>query len=63
MTNCLLRRISSLAYAELRIVLAIINRRLDFSLFETTAEDVILQHDLVTANAKMDSKGVRVIVR
>jgi hypothetical protein len=46
----------SLAYTGLRIVLATINRRLNFELFQTTAEDVVLQHDLVTANAKLDCK-------
>lgn len=53
----------SLAYSELRIVLAILILRLDFELFKTTIEDVAIQHDLVTANARLGSHGVRVLVK
>ncbi|KEF57257.1 uncharacterized protein A1O9_05174 [Exophiala aquamarina CBS 119918] len=53
----------TLAYTELRLVLATLIRRLDFTLFKTTVEDVALEHDLVTANAGLGSKGVRVLVK
>ena len=53
----------SLAYTELRIVLAMLNRRLDFELFSTTKKDVVLDHDLVTANPAFESQGVRVLVK
>ncbi|KEF50879.1 uncharacterized protein A1O9_13069, partial [Exophiala aquamarina CBS 119918] len=53
----------TLAYTELRIVLATLIRRLDFELFQTTIEDVAIEHDLVTANARLGSQGVRVLVK
>ena len=52
----------SLAYAELRLVLAVLIRGLDFELFKTTVTDVSHYHDLVTSNPRTGSNGVRVTV-
>ena len=56
-------RLLSLAYAELRIALAVLIRQLKMELFETTDDDVTLAHDLVTASPRRESPGVRVRVR
>lgn len=54
---------TNLAYSELRLVLAMLNRRFNFSLFKTTVDDVVIEHDLISVNARFGSKGVRVLVK
>lgn len=52
----------NLSYAELYLALAAVFRRFELSLFETTREDVEVVHDFVAGAAKLDSKGMRVVV-
>jgi len=51
-----------LAYAELYIGLAIVFRRLEMKLFETTERDVEMYSDQFVPLPHPDSKGVRVLV-
>ena len=53
----------NLAYAELYLTLAAVFRRFDLELFETSGEDVRVVHDFVFGAPRLDSKGVRVVVR
>ena len=54
----------NLAYAEIHLTLAAVFRRFDLELFETTREeDVDIAHDFFNPSAKVDSKGVRVLVK
>lgn len=53
----------NLAYAELYITLATIFRRFRFELFETGREDVDAEHDFMVPFPRLDSKGVRVLVK
>ncbi|KAL3481678.1 cytochrome P450 [Aspergillus californicus] len=52
-----------LARAELSLVVAALIRGFDMTLYETDASDVAFTHDYHIAMPKMDSKGVRVMVR
>lgn len=54
--------ISSLAYAELFLVMGTLFRRFQFELHETDRTDVDLKHDFFLPSPKLDSKGVRVKV-
>jgi len=53
----------NLAYAEIYLTLAAVFRRFDLELFETTREDVDIVHDFLHPSARLDSKGVRVLVK
>ncbi|MCJ1287369.1 hypothetical protein MMC26_006718 [Xylographa opegraphella] len=53
----------NLAYAELYLTLAAVFRRFDLKLFETTGEDVRVVHDFIFGAPRLDSKGVRVVVK
>jgi cytochrome P450 len=53
----------NLAYAEIYLTLAAVLRRFDLELFETTREDVDMVHDFFIPMARLDSKGVRVLVK
>jgi hypothetical protein len=52
-----------LAYAELYLPLAAAFRQFDMELYETTREDVDVAHDFFDGFARLDSKGVRVLVK
>ncbi len=52
----------NLAYAELYMTLAAIFRRFDLELYETSFEDIKIVHDFFNPSARLDSKGVRVLV-
>jgi hypothetical protein len=54
-----LTRRDSLAYAELYLSLAMIVRRFDWELYETTLDDVVCKHDFFVAASDLESKGVR----
>jgi cytochrome P450 len=53
----------NLAHAELRLTLATVFREFDLELYETTREDVDVACDSFSAAPRMDSKGVRVLVK
>ena len=53
----------NLAYAEIYLALAAVFGRLEMELWETTRDDVDVVHDFFNPSAKLDSKGVRVIVK
>jgi len=53
----------NLAYAEIYLTLAALFRRFELELFETTREDVDPVHDFFNPSARLDSKGVRVLVK
>jgi hypothetical protein len=38
-------------------------RRIDLELYETTVEDVAVKHDIFIPFPRMDSKGVRVLIK
>lgn len=50
---------NSLAYTELYFAIAMIFRKLELELFDTTREDVEVVHDFFMGTAKSGSKGVR----
>ena len=52
----------NLAYAEMYMTLAVVFRRFELRLFETTRADVEVVHDFVAGSARLDSKGMRVVV-
>lgn len=52
----------NLAHAELFLAVAAVTRY-DLDLFETDCSDVEFQHDYQVAYPKLDSKGVRALVR
>jgi cytochrome P450 len=52
-----------LANAEVHYALAVVMRRFDFELFETDITDVEMKHDYFNPLPKLDSKGIRVIVK
>ncbi|KAL9058180.1 MAG: hypothetical protein Q9162_001904 [Coniocarpon cinnabarinum] len=52
----------NLANAELLLCLSAVVRY-DMELYETTEEDVRFQHDFQVAHPKLDSKGIRAVVR
>lgn len=53
----------NLAYAEMYMALATLFRRFDLELFETSRADVDLAHDFFNPSARLDSKGVQVMVK
>lgn len=53
----------NLAYAELYLTLEAVFRRFELKLFETTRADIDVAHDFVAGTPRVDSKGVRVLVR
>jgi len=53
----------NLAYAELYLPLATVFREFDLELYETTREDVDIVHDFFDGSPRLDSKGVRVLVK
>jgi cytochrome P450 len=53
----------NLAYAELYLPLAAMFRQFDMELYETTREDVDVVHDFFDGFPRLDSKGVRVLVK
>lgn len=52
----------NLAHAELFLIIAAV-ARYDIELFETDVSDVEFKHDYQVAYPKLDSKGVRVVVK
>jgi hypothetical protein len=52
-----------LAYAAMYMMIATLIRRFDLGLFETTREDVEFYYDWLVPHARLDSKGVRVLVQ
>ena len=53
----------TLAYEELYLAVAGVFRRLDLELYETDFSDVNIIYDNYTPKARLDSKGVRVLVK
>jgi cytochrome P450 len=53
----------NLAQVEIYLTLAILFRRYDLELFETDRSDVELAHEFFVPISKLDSKGVRVLVK
>jgi cytochrome P450 len=53
----------NLAHAESYFTMAAVFRRFDLELFETTRDDVDIAHDFFNPVARLDSKGVRVLVK
>jgi cytochrome P450 len=53
----------NLASAEIYITLAAVFREFDMELYETTREDVDTVHDFFISSPRLDSKGVRVLVK
>lgn len=52
-----------LAWAEIYMVLATLLRSYSFSLFETAREDIEMAHDFFDPSPKLDSRGLRVVVK
>lgn len=53
----------NLAYAELFLTLASMFRRFDLELYKTSIEDVMLVRDMFMPAPRIESKGVRIIVK
>ena len=53
----------NLAHAELYLTLATVFHEFDMELFETTREDVDVVHDAFSAAPRLNSKGIRVLVK
>jgi cytochrome P450 len=53
----------NLAYAEMYMALATVFARFEMELWETTREDVDVVHDFVNPSPRLDSKGVRALVK
>ena len=53
----------SLAYAEMFLTIAAIFRKFDIDMFETTIDDIKIERDFFVAAPKLDSKGVRAVVK
>lgn len=53
----------NLAEVEMYVTLAILFRKFDFELFETDGSDVELAHEFFLPISRLDSKGVRVLVK
>ncbi|KAH0555914.1 hypothetical protein GP486_006142 [Trichoglossum hirsutum] len=53
----------NLAYAEMYMTLATVFSRFDMELWRTTREDVDIVHDFFNPSPKLDSEGVRVLVK
>lgn len=54
---------TSLAKAEILLAVSTLLRRMDLELYETTVEDVAIKHDIFIPFPRMDSKGVRVLIK
>ncbi|KAJ5173752.1 Cytochrome P450 [Penicillium coprophilum] len=52
-----------LAYAAMYLMIASLIRRFDLELFETSREDVEFYYDWLVPHARLESKGVRVLVK
>ncbi|RDW83579.1 cytochrome P450 [Aspergillus mulundensis] len=52
-----------LARSEILLVISTLLRRINFELYETTIEDVRVAHDIFIPFVKMDSKGVRFLIK
>ncbi|KAL4899472.1 hypothetical protein BDW74DRAFT_183726 [Aspergillus multicolor] len=52
-----------LARSEILLVISSLLRKINFELYETTVEDVRVAHDIFIPFAKMDSKGVRFLIK
>ncbi|PKX96413.1 cytochrome P450 [Aspergillus novofumigatus IBT 16806] len=52
-----------LAKAEILLSVSTLLRRMDLELYETTIEDVATKHDIFIPFPRMDSKGVRVLIK
>ena len=61
-TNVNYNQQSSLSVAEQYLVLATVFRQYDLTLFETTAEDVVMASSCLITLPKADSNGVRVTI-
>ncbi|KAI4159529.1 MAG: hypothetical protein LQ342_006530 [Letrouitia transgressa] len=53
----------TLAYEELYLATAGIFRRVDMELYQTDHRDVEIKYDNYTPKARLDSKGIRVLVK
>lgn len=49
----------SLAHAEIYLTTAMLVRRFDWDLYETTLNDIVCKRDFFVAVASLESKGVR----
>ncbi|KAL4971998.1 cytochrome P450 [Aspergillus desertorum] len=54
---------ANLAKSAMLFVISKVFRQVNFELFETTVEDVTMAHELFLPFPKVDSKGVRVVVK
>ncbi|CRG92056.1 Sterol 26-hydroxylase, mitochondrial [Talaromyces islandicus] len=54
---------SNLAWCELYLVFASLFRLFDFALYETDQTDIDFEHDFFLPFPKLDSKGIRVLVK
>ncbi|GIJ85129.1 hypothetical protein Asppvi_003985 [Aspergillus pseudoviridinutans] len=52
-----------LAKAEILLSVPALLRRMDLELYETTVEDVAIKHEIFIPFPRMDSKGVRVLIK
>jgi cytochrome P450 len=52
----------NLAQAEIHLTIASVVRRFELELFETTRDDVEIEHDFFNPFPRLDSKGVQVLV-
>ncbi|KAG2421211.1 hypothetical protein HFD88_000827 [Aspergillus terreus] len=52
-----------LARAEILMVISTLLQRFEFELYETTVEDVRVKHDIFIPFTKLDSEGVRVLIK
>ncbi|PYI01218.1 cytochrome P450, partial [Aspergillus sclerotiicarbonarius CBS 121057] len=53
----------NLAFAELYMAVAVVFRKYDMDLHDTTVDDVKLHSDMMLPHAKKGSKGVRVVLQ
>ncbi|KAI9778818.1 MAG: hypothetical protein M1839_007908 [Geoglossum umbratile] len=53
----------NLAHAEIYLTLASVFTQFDLELYQTTREDVDVAHDFFNPSPRLDSKGVRVLVK
>ncbi|ETN44452.1 uncharacterized protein HMPREF1541_10633, partial [Cyphellophora europaea CBS 101466] len=53
----------NLAHAELFIAMAAVFRNFEFKLYQTEPSDVKLAHDFFLPSPRLDSKGVRVLMK
>ena len=53
----------NLAMEELYVATSTIFRRMNMELYETDITDIAVKYDNFTPKAKLDSKGVRVLIK